>query len=160
MGIDIDFEYILAEDRIAFAEFVTRVRMAANATGYPVSVALAPKTSDDQAGLLYEGKDYRLLGEAANQVLLMTYEWGYTYSSPMAVAPIHKVREVVEYALTRIPAEKLTLASQITDTTGLSLMKKALPPHVRSATRKRWKSPLQTMRSLNSTRFPCPPFHL
>ena len=108
-GIDIDFEYILAEDRIAFAEFVTRVRMAANATGYPVSVALAPKTSDDQAGLLYEGKDYRLLGEAANQVLLMTYEWGYTYGPPMAVAPIHKVREVVEYALTRIPAEKINL---------------------------------------------------
>ena len=61
-GIDIDFEYILAEDRIAFAEFVTRVRMAANAAGYPVSVALAPKTSDDQPGLLYGGKDYRLLG--------------------------------------------------------------------------------------------------
>lgn len=108
-GIDIDFEYILAEDRIAFAEFVTRVRMAANAAGYPVSVALAPKTSDDQAGLLYGGKDYRLLGEAANHVLLMTYEWGYTYGPPMAVAPIHKVREVVEYALTRIPAEKINL---------------------------------------------------
>ena len=83
--------------------------MAANAAGYPVSVALAPKTSDDQPGLLYGGKDYRLLGESANHVLLMTYEWGYTYGPPMAVAPIHKVREVVEYALTRIPAEKINL---------------------------------------------------
>lgn len=108
-GIDIDFEYILAEDRIAFAEFVARVRIAANAEGYPVSVALAPKTSDDQPGLLYGGKDYRLLGEAANHVLLMTYEWGYTYGPPMAVAPVNKVREVVEYALTRIPAEKINL---------------------------------------------------
>ena len=35
--------------------------------------------------------------------------WGYTYGPPMAVAPIHKVREVVEYALTRIPAEKINL---------------------------------------------------
>ena len=77
-GIDIDFEYILAEDRISFAEFVTRVRIAGNAAGYPVSVALAPKTSDNQPGLLYGGKDYGLLGEAANHVLLMTYEWGYT----------------------------------------------------------------------------------
>ncbi len=108
-GIDIDFEYILAEDRISFAEFVTRVRTAGNEAGYPVSVALAPKTSDNQPGLLYGGKDYALLGEAANHVLLMTYEWGYTYGPPMAVAPIHKVREVVEYALTRIPAEKINL---------------------------------------------------
>lgn len=108
-GIDIDFEYILAEDREAFAAFVTNVRIAANAEGYTVSVALAPKIADDQPGLLYEGKDYALLGEAANSVLLMTYEWGYTYGPPMAVAPINKVREVVEYALTRIPAEKISL---------------------------------------------------
>lgn len=78
-GVDIDFEYILAEDRIPFAEFVSEVRIAINALGYPVSVALAPKTSDTQTGLLYEGKDYALLGEAADYVLLMTYEWGYTY---------------------------------------------------------------------------------
>lgn len=108
-GIDIDFEYILAEDREAFAAFVKNVRIAANAEGYSVSVALAPKTADDQPGLLYEGKDYALLGEAANSVLLMTYEWGYTYGPPMAVAPVNKVREVVEYALTRIPAEKISL---------------------------------------------------
>lgn len=108
-GIDIDFEYILAEDREAFAEFVYHVRVAANAEGYSVSVALAPKIADDQPGLLYEGKDYALLGEAANYVLLMTYEWGYTYGPPMAVAPINKVQQVVDYAITRIPIEKISL---------------------------------------------------
>ncbi len=108
-GVDIDFEYILSEDRVTFAQFVTDVRIAINELGYPVTVALAPKTSDNQPGLLYEGKDYALLGEAANEVLLMTYEWGYTYSQPMAVAPLPNVRRVVEYALTRIPAEKIFL---------------------------------------------------
>lgn len=108
-GVDIDFEYILASDRIAFADFVAQVRTAINALGYPVTVALAPKTSDDQPGLLYEGKDYARLGEAADEVLLMTYEWGYTYGPPMAVAPINNVRRVVEYALTRIPREKINL---------------------------------------------------
>lgn len=108
-GVDVDFEYILADDRQAFADFVTRLRQEMNNAGYSVSVALAPKTSDDQRGLLYEGKDYALLGEAADKVLLMTYEWGYTYGPPMAVAPINKVREVVEYAITRIPAEKISL---------------------------------------------------
>lgn len=108
-GVDIDFEYILAEDAEAFAEFVGNVRLAINEIGYPVSVALAPKTSDDQPGLLYAGKNYALLGEAADKVLLMTYEWGYTYGPPMAVAPINKVREVVEYALMRIPAYKVNL---------------------------------------------------
>ncbi len=108
-GVDIDFEYILAEDREPFAQFVANVREAVNAIGFPVSVALAPKISDDQPGTLYEGKDYRLLGEAADNVLLMTYEWGYTYGPPMAVAPIRNVRQVVDYAITRIPRDKINL---------------------------------------------------
>lgn len=108
-GVDIDFEYILAEDKIPFVNFVRDVRTSVNDLGYLVSVALAPKTSDTQTGLLYEGKDYGLLGEAADYVLLMTYEWGYAYGPPMAVAPLNKVRQVVEYALTRIPAEKINL---------------------------------------------------
>ena len=90
-GVDIDFEYIRPEDRLPFADFVADVRNFLSPYGYHVSVALAPKTSDTQAGLLYEGKDYRLLGEAADSVLLMTYEWGYTYGPPMAVAPVNKV---------------------------------------------------------------------
>ena len=108
-GVDIDFEYIRPEDRIPFAEFVADVRNFLSPYGYHVSVALAPKISDTQAGLLYEGKDYRLLGEAADSVLLMTYEWGYTYGPPMAVAPVNKVREVVEYAVTRIDPAKIDL---------------------------------------------------
>ena len=108
-GVDIDFEYIRPEDRIPFADFVADVRKLLAPYGYHVSVALAPKTSDSQAGLLYEGKDYRLLGEAADSVLLMTYEWGYTYGPPMAVAPLNKVREVVEYAITRITPSKIDL---------------------------------------------------
>lgn len=108
-GVDIDFEYIRPEDRLPFADFVADVRNLLLPYGYHVSVALAPKTSDTQAGLLYEGKDYRLLGEAADSVLLMTYEWGYTYGPPMAVAPVNKVREVVEYAVTRIEPSRIDL---------------------------------------------------
>lgn len=79
-GVDIDFEYILPEDRDAFTAFVAETRAAANAEGYTLSVALAPKISDTQTGLLYEGKDYEGLGRAADSVLLMTYEWGYTFA--------------------------------------------------------------------------------
>ena len=104
--LNIDFEYVLPEDREGFAAFV---KLAADTLEELVSVCLAPKSSRDQRGLLYEGKDYRLLGQAADRVLLMTYEWGYKYGPPMAVAPLEAVRRVVEYALTEIPAEKISL---------------------------------------------------
>jgi len=108
-GVDIDFEYILAEDREAYIRFVQNITARMNEIGKTVSVALAPKTSVDQKGLLYEGVDYNALGEAANSVLAMTYEWGYTYGPPMAVAPINKVREVIDFAVSQIPTDKIDM---------------------------------------------------
>lgn len=108
-GVDIDFEYILPENRTQYVEFVGKVRRRMNEYGYRVSVAAAPKVSDDQKGLLVEGLDYAMLGENADAIFLMTYEWGYTYGPPMAVAPLDKVRQVVEYAVSKISPQKLVM---------------------------------------------------
>ena len=107
LGLDLDFEFLGRDNAASYAGFAARLREALG--GLPLITALAPKTSDGQPGLLYEGHDYAALGEASDAVLLMTYEWGYTYGPPRAVAPIGNVRRVVEYALSRIPAEKILL---------------------------------------------------
>lgn len=108
-GVDIDFEYVPSEFAAAYVQFIEALHAALSPNGYKVFVALAPKTSATQPGLLYEGHDYAGLGNAADAALLMTYEWGYTYGPPMPVAPINRVREVVDYALSVIPSEKLIL---------------------------------------------------
>ena len=108
-ALDIDFEYVFPSDKDAYVAFLLKATTFMNEAGHPVYAALAPKTSADQPGLLYEGKDYAGLGAAADRVLLMTYEWGYKYGPPMAVAPLESVRRVVEYALTEIPREKISL---------------------------------------------------
>ena len=38
-----------------------------------------------------------------------SYEWGYTYGPPMAVAPLPNVREVLDYGVSEIPREKIYL---------------------------------------------------
>ena len=106
-GLDIDFEFLPSEDAGKYAQFVTYATNTLNPLGYDVMVALAPKTSDTQVGLLYEGHDYALLGNAANYVLLMTYEWGYTYGPPGPVSPIPSMRKVLNYAVENISRHKI-----------------------------------------------------
>lgn len=108
-GVDVDFEFIPAENAAAFAAFVRTLTARANALGLFTTVALAPKTSANQPGLLYEAHDYAAIGAAANYVLLMTYEWGYTYGPPMAVAPLNMVRRVLDFGVTQIPREKISM---------------------------------------------------
>lgn len=109
LGLDVDFEYIAPEDADAFLSFLRRTAEMMHAEGFFINTDLAPKTSADQKGLLYEAHNYRQIGEISDTVLLMTYEWGYTYGPPMAVAPLNHVENVVSYAVTEIPPEKIML---------------------------------------------------
>lgn len=106
-GLDVDFEFVLPEDKDKYTQFINNLQTRLSAEGYPLFVALAPKISSDQKGLLYEAHDYPALGNVADNVLLMTYEWGYTYGPAMAVAPVDKVREVLDYAITEIDRNKI-----------------------------------------------------
>lgn len=108
-GVDLDFEYIPQQYGDEYAEFIQSLHDSVSPLGYKVFVSVAPKTSATQRGLLYEAHNYKKLGEAADYILVMTYEWGYTYGPPMAVAPINKVREVLNYAVTDIPPQKLLM---------------------------------------------------
>ena len=42
-GLDVDFEYVYAEDAGAYAAFLGRLTERLNPLGYPVIAALAPK---------------------------------------------------------------------------------------------------------------------
>lgn len=108
-GVDMDLEYIYKRNGDAYTSFLGELSGTLNPDGYIVVAAAAPKTRADQPGILYEGHNYRQMGYNANRVFLMTYEWGYTYGPPMAVAPINSVRSVVSYAASEIEPEKLWL---------------------------------------------------
>ncbi|MGM9522216.1 MAG: LysM peptidoglycan-binding domain-containing protein [Oscillospiraceae bacterium] len=109
VGADMDFEYIAPEDAEAYQNFLRRASEYLGRYGFTMNVDLAPKTHPNQPGLLYEAHDYAAIGTIADTVLLMTYEWGYTFGPPMAVAPLNQVRDVVEYAVTEIPPYKILM---------------------------------------------------
>ena len=108
-GVDFDFEYLAAGYADDYVELVGRTRGRLRPQGYLTTVALAPKVSTDQPGLLYQGHDYAGMGQAADYCLLMTYEWGYTYGPPLPVSPINSVRRVLDYGVTQIPPEKILM---------------------------------------------------
>ncbi|MEG2038601.1 MAG: glycosyl hydrolase family 18 protein, partial [Oscillospiraceae bacterium] len=108
-GVDIDFEYIYPQDKENYNLFLQRLTRRLHPLGYAVATALAPKTNANQRGLLYEAHDYIAHGELVDHVIIMTYEWGYTYGEPMAVAPINQVERVIKYAVSVIPSEKILM---------------------------------------------------
>jgi len=109
LGIDVDFEYVYPSDRENYNNFLRKLVDRLRPLGYQITSALAPKISGNQQGLLYEAHDYEVHGELMDHVILMTYEWGYTYGPPQAVAPINQVERVLRYATTVIPSRKILM---------------------------------------------------
>lgn len=108
-GLDVDFEFIYPQNREDYNNFLRKASSRLRPLGFTLTTALAPKTSAEQKGLLYEAHDYPVHGALADHVIPMTYEWGYTYGPPMAVSPINEVRKVINYAVTAIPREKILM---------------------------------------------------
>ncbi|MBN9654040.1 LysM peptidoglycan-binding domain-containing protein [Halobacillus sp. GSS1] len=108
-GVNFDFEYVYPEDKENYNAFLRKVVSRLRPEGFSVSTALAPKVREDQQGLLYEAHDYEAHGDIVDFVVLMTYEWGWSGGRPWAIAPINKVREVLDYAVTVIPRDKILM---------------------------------------------------
>ncbi len=112
-GLNIDFEYVLPEDREAYNSFLESTVNKLHEEGFFVSTSLAPKSSPDQRGLLYEAHDYPFHGKVADFVVLMTYEWGWRGGQPRAISPVNEMRKVLDYAVTVIPRDKILMGFQI-----------------------------------------------
>ncbi len=80
-GVNLDMEYISPADRESYNAFLIELSERLHENGYILITAVAPKYRADQPGILYESHDYSVQGEAADYVIIMTYEWGYTYDN-------------------------------------------------------------------------------
>jgi spore germination protein len=108
-GLNIDFERISPANRDNYSDFLRRVMDAFKPLNIPVSVDLAPKTSDTQAGAWYGAHDYAAIGNTVDFVMIMTYEWGWSGGAPYAVAPVDLVEDVIQYAVSVMPANKILM---------------------------------------------------
>jgi len=108
-GIDIDYEQLRAGDRQDFTTFCERLASALHAKGKVFSVALFAKASNNGNQPTNAAQDYHAIGQVADQVRLMGYDYHWAGSGPGPIAPIGWIRSVLSYAKTQIPAGKIIL---------------------------------------------------
>ncbi|MFC5464506.1 LysM peptidoglycan-binding domain-containing protein [Lederbergia graminis] len=111
--VHFDLEFLPPGDREAYNQFLRTARDRLHQEGIMISTALAPKTSATQQGEWYEAHDYAAHGSIVDYVVIMTYEWGYSGGPAMAVSPIGPVRDVLEYALTEMPGNKILMGQNL-----------------------------------------------
>lgn len=106
-GVNVDFENMYPEDRPLYTNFIQELAAALRPQGFLTTIAAAPKYADFPNAPWVGAFDYAALGAAADLIFLMTYEWGWVGGPPMAIAPLNQVRQVIQYAASLMPPNKL-----------------------------------------------------
>jgi len=108
-GVDIDYENLVAADRAAFTDFITRLAERLHAIHKTVTVDVFAKADDAGYDARNQAQDYAALGRAADQLRVMAYDWHWQTSAAGPIAPLDWVRGVLAYAVSQVPAHKIVL---------------------------------------------------
>ncbi len=104
-GVNIDFEFINANDAVNFTTFLKELKVSLG-VNKELSVAVFARTESDRWPT---GYDYTKIGATADRVVVMAYDYHYKTSAAGAVAPLWWVEKVVEYMTAHIPPQKIFL---------------------------------------------------
>ena len=106
-GIDIDYENLDPAVKNKYTAFIQALAEELHAREKIISVTVQAKQSDTQNWSGAGALDFTKLGEVADQFRIMTYDYSRANTAPGPIAPVYWMKEVVEYAKTRVPKEKI-----------------------------------------------------
>lgn len=108
-GVNIDFENVPYTDRTYYSQFVNSVKNTLSPLGYTTTISVPAETLDSPTNSWNGAFDYKALGQTADEIIIMSYDEHGPWSSPGPVASIRWVTNIVNYAKTVIPTNKILL---------------------------------------------------
>ncbi|MFT4248189.1 MAG: glycosyl hydrolase family 18 protein [Pseudomonas sp.] len=117
-GFQFDFESIAWTDRDAYTLMVRQTADALHKAGMTLSVAVVPNAPGHPEGGAFSKwmweywrgpYDLKALGQAADLISLMTYDQHTRWTTPGPVDGMPWIKKHLDYALTQVPKEKLSL---------------------------------------------------
>lgn len=113
-GIDLDYESIQPDNKDKFLELIKRLSVELRKENKILSITVLPKWGEDVVYTALAGtrraQDWEEIGKWADEVRIMAYDFTHTTDSKAGpIAPIDWVEKVLEYAITKIPRDKIWL---------------------------------------------------
>jgi spore germination protein len=108
-GWDFDWEEIFPEDKDSYSAFLGYLARKFEEIGLLLSVSVHAQTGEESDWIGTKGQDLARIGQYADFVRIMAYDFHHAGSIPGSVTPLGKLAQVVEYSLSVIPVDKLVV---------------------------------------------------
>ncbi len=108
-GVNFDVEGVPGAERHAFSTFIATAASDLHAIGVKLSVDVPTETASDLGQPWDAAYNYASLGQSADQVIMMAYDYHYAGGTPGPISPISWERAAISYAKSVMPASKVIL---------------------------------------------------
>lgn len=109
-GVDIDYEcFTNVGLKDAYSNFIGNLANELHSRGKYLTTAVHAKTSDAGGWSGTAAQDWSAIGNYADQVLVMTYDYHWDSSAAGDIAPLSWMQSVLSYGKTKISANKILL---------------------------------------------------
>jgi len=108
-GIEINYENLFVKDKEAFVVFLQELKTSLTTLNKQLIVTVHAKTNPFGIWSGAEAHDYVGIGQAADIVRIMGYDYNWQGSAPGTIAPADWVEGVLIYAVSTIPSNKIVL---------------------------------------------------
>lgn len=113
-GVNIDIEDVYIEDKDNLSTLYLEMGEELRKKGYFLSASVPARVSDEPFNPFSDPFDYRAIGNAVDEFIVMLYnEHGWPGSGPGPVVSIGWMDRVLDYAVTRIPRNKIVAAVSV-----------------------------------------------
>jgi spore germination protein len=112
-GVNLDLEKAAPGDRPLFSNLIRDWSARFRQENFLVSIDVPAKSSDEPLDEWKGSFDYRAIGQAVDEVIIMTYEEHWAASEPGSVASIPWVTRIIKHAVANIPPKKIYMGIPI-----------------------------------------------
>lgn len=108
-GINHSVQYITRENQAFYEDYIKRLGERLEEENLFYVISITPKINIEGTEISFENLDFSKLSEYVDGFLLLTYNWGYSYSPPTSLAPINILQELIDVVTATVPKEKLSI---------------------------------------------------
>jgi spore germination protein YaaH len=108
-GIEIDYEFLLSADKEVYSSFIKNLAEALHEKEKLLVVTLHGKTNKKGDWDSASAQDWHEISKWADEVRVMVYDYHWETSGPGPISPLPWFENVVKFAKSQIPGEKLTI---------------------------------------------------
>jgi spore germination protein len=112
-GLNMSFQYLNIDNQKYYKKLLENLSSRLKNAGYAMFVTINPNIRVVEHNALFQEVDYSPIGQFADVMTFMQYNWGYNLGPPVPISSLFKIKSFLDYVITLVPPEKINIGLQL-----------------------------------------------